>query len=112
MREENIEQQMDEFTSFPHQINAPNVDKKKRKAPFVNPYGVTIGDSYYDSMNSPLNHWSEEIDPAVMSGDEWVHETNDIGWNTSHNRKLMEENYYAKRKNFSHPTHDASYQTD
>ncbi|MFD1017961.1 DUF3905 domain-containing protein [Thalassobacillus hwangdonensis] len=108
----NSESQMEEYTSFPHQINAPVVPEEKKQKPFVNPYGVTIGDSYYDSMNSPLNHWSEEIDPAIMSGSEWVHPTNDIGWNTSHNRKLMETNYYEKRKNFSHPTHDVSQGTD
>ncbi|MBM7552985.1 DUF3905 domain-containing protein [Thalassobacillus pellis] len=112
MQRQNDDYQTNELDSFPHQINAPVMDGNKRQSTFVNPYGVTIGDSYYDSMNSPLNHWSEEIDPAVMAGPEWVHETNDIGWNTSFNRKLMEENYVAKRKNFSHPTHDSAYRTD
>ena len=44
----------------------------------MNPYDVVIGDSKYNSENSPLNNWSDEVDPAIMAGDEWIHPTNDI----------------------------------
>ena len=32
--------------------------------PFINSFGVTIGDSYYTSKDSPLENWSEETDPC------------------------------------------------
>lgn len=97
-----------------HQANAPvfeNVDDDERE-PFVNSQGVVIGDSFYDSDNSPLNHWSEETDPAIMSGDEWVHPTNDIGWNTAENRALVEKGEDPKDGRFMHPTKDVSYMKD
>lgn len=100
--------------SMPHQANAPvfeNVSDEERK-PFVNKYGVVIGDSNYDSANSPLNQWSEETDPAIMAGEEWVHPTNDIGWNTASNRQLAEEKESTKDSPFMHPTKDVSYLKD
>lgn len=105
---------MDEFPSLPHQIHAPSFRHTGRKIqkPFVNSYGVVIGDSYYNSTQSPLNHWSEEIDPEVMAGPEWVHPTNDIGWNTNENRQLLEQNTLNEPENFSHPYIDTSYSTD
>jgi Protein of unknown function (DUF3905) len=82
--------------TLPHQINAPSWKGTgiKMMKPFINEYGVIIGDSFYNSKQSPLNHWSDDIDPAIMAGDQWVHPTNDIGWNTSENRDLIE----AKKK--------------
>jgi hypothetical protein len=100
--------------TLPHQINAPifeNVSESERK-PFINSHGVVIGDSNYDSPNSPLNQWSEETDPAIMSGDEWIHPTNDIGWNTDVNRKLAEDGENPKDVPFMHPTKDVSYLKD
>ncbi|MGP4081887.1 DUF3905 domain-containing protein [Pseudalkalibacillus sp. R45] len=100
--------------TLPHQANAPvfeNVDKDKRK-PFVNYYGVTIGDSHYESENSPLENWSDETDPEIMSGDEWIHPYNDIGWNSTENRELAEENRIPKGSPFMHPTKDVSYARD
>lgn len=100
--------------TLPHQANAPvfkNVEEEERK-PFINSQGVVIGDSLYDSVSSPLNNWSEETDPAIMSGDEWVHPTNDIGWNTSENRELAEEGEDPTDGRFMHPTKDVSYMKD
>jgi hypothetical protein len=101
--------------TIPHQVNAPvfkNVDEEERK-PFINSHGVVIGDSLYESENSPLNNWSEETDPSIMSGDEWVHPTNDIGWNTSENRELAEDNANPNTDvPFMHPTRDVSYLKD
>ncbi|WLD93635.1 DUF3905 domain-containing protein [Alkalihalobacillus sp. AL-G] len=100
--------------TLPHQANAPvfdNVSEEDRK-PFVNEYGVTIGDSHYESENSPLNQWSDDTDPSVMSGDEWVHPYNDIGWNSSENRELAEEDRAPKGSPFMHPTKDVSYARD
>ena len=70
--------------TMPHQINSPSFEGTgiKMQPPFENKHGVVIGDSKYASPNSPLEKWSENTDPEIMAGDEWVHPTNDIGWNT------------------------------
>ncbi|WP_139492374.1 DUF3905 domain-containing protein [Brevibacillus dissolubilis] len=98
---------------FPHQIAAPSEHDSKmhKQEPFVNEFGVVIGDSFYDSPNSPLNQWSTDTDPSVMAGDRWVHPTNDIGWNTTENRELLED-HTAKDERFMHPTKDVSYGRD
>ncbi|WP_243385469.1 DUF3905 domain-containing protein [Bacillus kexueae] len=109
---------MKKGTSFPytlpHQMNAPNWEAsgKELEEPFINQYGVMIGDSDYDSEQSPLNHWSDEIDPAIMSGDEWVHPTNDIGWNTPENRQLVEKETLQTNGHFMHPNFDVGKHAD
>jgi hypothetical protein len=98
----------------PHQIDAPSFKGTgiKMQPPFVNKYGVVIGDSKYNSPNSPLNQWSENTDPSIMSGDEWVHPTNDIGWNTEENRELLEAKRRPQGVPFMHPSIDVSYEHD
>ncbi|WP_027416446.1 DUF3905 domain-containing protein [Aneurinibacillus terranovensis] len=98
----------------PHQARAPYVGQSQQDvdAPFTNEYGVVIGDSFYDSSNSPLNHWSEETDPAIMSGDQWVHPTNDIGWNTAENQELRQKGIVPQGGRFMHPTRDVGYRKD
>ena len=100
--------------TIPHQINAPSFEGTgiKMETPFVNKYGVTIGDSLYASESSPLENWSEDTDPAIMSGDEWVHPTNDIGWNTEENRELLESKRKPQAFPFMHPTKDVSQNAD
>jgi hypothetical protein len=87
-------------------------DKKNEKKPFVNKYGVVIGDHFYDSPDSPLNNWSKDTDPAIMSGDQWVHPTNDIGWNTRENQELLKKGKLSDKERFMHPTKDVSYLKD
>jgi hypothetical protein len=58
--------------------------------PFVNAYGVVIGDHEYASPHSPLENWSRETDPSVMAGAQWVHPYRDIGFRTRDNRLLFE----------------------
>jgi len=96
--------------TLPHQINAPSFKGTgiKMQPPFVNSFGVTIGDSYYTSEESPLENWSEKIDPAVMAGSEWVHPTNDIGWNTPENKELLENKKCPQARPFTHPINDVS----
>lgn len=100
--------------TMPHQIDAPDFKNShlSPKKPFTNEHGVVIGDSHYNSSASPLNHWSIDTDPAVMAGDEWVHPTNDIGWNTSENRELVEDQTLTHNARFMHGTKDTSYHTD
>lgn len=100
--------------TLPHQISAPDFknSKIKMEPPFVNQHGVVIGDSHYSSPNSPLEQWSEKTDPAIMSGDEWVHPTNDIGWNTPENRALLETKERPQSSIFMHPSKDVGYRKD
>lgn len=100
--------------TMPHQISAPDFKDTgiQMKPPFVNDYGVVIGDSHYASENSPLEQWSDETDPSIMAGDEWVHPTNDIGWNTTENRELIESKKPPKGYPFMHPTKDVSHGKD
>ncbi|GED29882.1 DUF3905 domain-containing protein [Brevibacillus centrosporus] len=95
--------------TLPHQISAPDFKNSTRsiQKPFVNEFGVVIGDSLYDSQESPINNWSTETDPSVMAGDQWVHPTNDIGWNSYENREMLEDKPFVGAR-FSHPTHDVS----
>lgn len=83
--------------TLPHQMNFPSFKGTgiKMEPPFVNEHGVVIGDSRYNSENSPLNNWSIDVDPAIMAGDQWVHPTNDIGWTSRENQEILEE---KKRK--------------
>jgi hypothetical protein len=74
------------------------------RAPFVNEYGAVIGDHDYESPNSPLERWSEKTDPAVMSGDQWVHPYKDIGFRTRENRDLFERGIAPASGLFMHPT--------
>ena len=94
--------------TLPHQISAPDYKNSSREIqkPFINEHGVVIGDSYYSSANSPLQQWDTDTDPAEMAGDEWVHPTNDIGWNSTENKELLED--IPPKGQFMHPTLDVS----
>lgn len=77
---------------------------------FVNEHGVVIGDHDYESPQSPLERWSEDTDPAVMAGDEWVHPFKDIGFRTEENREYFEKGVPPKGGIYMHPTHDVAYE--
>ncbi|WP_438447763.1 DUF3905 domain-containing protein [Gorillibacterium sp. sgz5001074] len=77
--------------------------------PFVNEYGVTIGDHDYDSPESPLNHWSKDTDPSIMAGDQWVHPFKDIGFHTQENRDYFEKGIPPQGGIFMHPDKDVAY---
>ncbi|MFC4809944.1 DUF3905 domain-containing protein [Paenibacillus sp. GCM10023250] len=79
------------------------------RGPFVNSSGVVIGDHMYESPQSPLSNWTEETDPAVMAGDEWVHPFKDAGFLTSENRDYFERGIPPKSGIFMHPDKDAAY---
>jgi hypothetical protein len=99
-------QRIDIDETLPHQMNAPSFKGTglKMQPPFLNSFGITIGDSHYTSKESPLENWSENTDPAVMAGSEWVHPTNDIGWNTTENNELLEDKRPPQAGLFMHPT--------
>ena len=100
--------------TLPHQIHAPSWKGTgmTMKEPFTNDFGVVIGDSNYNSDHSPLNKWSDDLDPAIMAGEQWVHPTNDIGWNTPENRELLEKKRKPNGVPFTHPDKDAGYSSD
>ncbi|HEY0827643.1 MAG TPA: DUF3905 domain-containing protein [Bacilli bacterium] len=77
---------------------------------FVNQYGVTIGDHMYESQESPLQQWSVETNPSMMSGDEWVHPFKDIGFQTEENRQYFEKGIAPQAGIFMHPDKDVAYE--
>ncbi|UJF32831.1 DUF3905 domain-containing protein [Paenibacillus hexagrammi] len=79
---------------------------------FVNEHGIVIGDHDYESANSPLEQWTEDTDPAVMAGDEWVHPYKDIGFQTAENRDYFEKGIAPQSGIFMHPDKDVAYEYD
>lgn len=64
-----------------------------------------------ENKETPLDHWSKEIDPAVMSGDEWVDIDDDFG-NKSEENEELKEGILTQSSIFMHPVHDVSYKKD
>ncbi|MBH5319097.1 DUF3905 domain-containing protein [Paenibacillus sp. GSMTC-2017] len=81
-------------------------------APFINSYGVLIGDHEYESDHSPLQNWSVDTDPAVMAGDEWVHPFKDIGFHSPVNREWFEEGLPPHQEGFTHPEENVVFGID
>ncbi|MDG5788205.1 DUF3905 domain-containing protein [Evansella sp. AB-P1] len=59
---------------------------------------------------TPLEHWNENIDPAIMSGDHWVEEEEAPLIDEEENRSRVPLETHAKNKmlpgeHFMHPTH-------
>ena len=108
------EPRMDIDGTLPHQASAPSFKGTgmEMQRPFINKYGVMIGDSNYQSPDSPLEKWTDDTDPSIMSGQEWVHPTNDIGWNSAENRQLLEEKKKPNAYPFMHPSIDTSMGED
>lgn len=81
------------------------------RKPFINEFGVTIGDHIYESPDSPLSQWTEETDPFVMAGDQWVHPFKDIGFQRDENRDYFEKGILpsAQGGRFMHPDKNASF---
>ncbi|MEF3306700.1 DUF3905 domain-containing protein [Paenibacillus sp. GYB003] len=81
------------------------------RKPFVNEFGVTIGDHIYESPDSPLSQWSKDTDPMVMTGDRWVHPFKDVGFHTAENRDYFENGIApsAQGGRFMHPDKDVAY---
>ncbi|MFV9511057.1 DUF3905 domain-containing protein [Tepidibacillus sp. LV47] len=76
---------------------------KKEKAEFAR--------KAMEKKETPLDHWSKEVDPAIMSGDEWVDKDDDFGNATTENKEL-EKGIFNQSGTFMHPTHDVSYGKD
>jgi hypothetical protein len=101
----------------PYEINFLPQFREDRgpEKPFINEHGVLIGDHVYESPNSPLEKWTENTDPAIMSGDQWVHPYKDIGFHTEENRDYFEKGILpdelSSGARFMHPDKDVAYDT-
>lgn len=99
---------MSDLDPFEIEFRSEFRDNRGPREPFVNSYGVVIGDHDYVSENSPLEQWSEETDPSIMAGDQWVHPFKDIGFRTRENRDLFERGIAPASALFMHPVHGVS----
>ena len=57
--------------------------------------------------DTPLEHWSTDIDPAIMAGDEWVE--NSVSSDPGSERIAEQQGGTTMGAPFMHPTHDATY---
>jgi hypothetical protein len=88
------------------------VEGRGPRKPFVNEFGVTIGDHIYESPESPLSQWTEQTDPFIMAGDQWVHPFKDVGFQTAENRDYFEKGIVPSSEGarFMHPDKNAAYE--
>lgn len=109
---ENGNGQQNQQNLDPYEINfLPEfLEGRGPREPFVNSHGVVIGDHMYESPESPLQQWTRDTDPAVMSGDEWVHPFKDIGFHTEENREYFERGIPPQGGMFMHPDKDVAYE--
>jgi hypothetical protein len=98
----------------PYEINFLPEFREGRgpRKPFVNSYGVVIGDHDYESPQSPLENWSTDTDPNVMAGEEWVHPYKDIGFHSSENRDYFEKGIPPRGGMFMHPDKNTAYELE
>lgn len=97
-----------ELDPFEIEFRAEFRDNPGPREPFVNEHGIVIGDHDYESPNSPLERWSSDTDPEMMSGEQWVHPYKDIGFLTPENRELFEKGIAPSAGLFMHPVHATS----
>lgn len=111
MDEGSIRDQTGQEDLDPFEINFLPEFRKGRgpRKPFVNSFGVVIGDHDYESENSPLEQWTTDTDPAVMAGDQWVHPFKDIGFHSNENRDYFEKGIPPQSGIFMHPDKNSAY---
>lgn len=85
-------------------------ENRGSKEAFINEHDVIIGDHEYESPHSPLQTWSLDTDPAVMAGDQWVHNFKDIGFHSEENRQYFESGIVPQGGMFTHPDKDVAYE--
>lgn len=62
--------------------------------------------------NTPLDNWSKDVDPYIMSGDKYVDNDHDLGSTRRENLELMNGTASPVMAPFMHPTHDTSMRND
>jgi hypothetical protein len=58
--------------------------------------------------NTPLDNWSKDVDPFIMSGDQYVDNEHDLGTTRRENLELLNGQRNPLIAPFMHPTHDVS----
>ncbi|KEO81077.1 DUF3905 domain-containing protein [Tumebacillus flagellatus] len=58
--------------------------------------------------NTPLDNWSKDTDPHILSGDKYVDNDHDLGTTRRENLELLGGNRNPVMAPFMHPQHDAS----
>ncbi|MCX7570708.1 DUF3905 domain-containing protein [Tumebacillus sp. DT12] len=58
--------------------------------------------------NTPLDNWSKDTDPFIMSGDKYVDNDHDLGTTRRENIELLNGQRNPVMAPFMHPTHDVS----
>lgn len=64
---------------------------------------------------TPLDYWSVEVNPAVMSGQQWVDNSRDPGSQTDENEEWNPEVWRRKilaGELFMHPVRDVTYRNE
>ena len=62
--------------------------------------------------DTPLDYWSTEIDPVIMSSDHWVDREVDPGFKRRENQELAQGDTSMLLAPFMHPMHDVTYRID
>jgi hypothetical protein len=109
----NVNDALDDTNDLdPFEINFLPQYKQGRgpRGPFINQSGVVIGDHEYVSAQSPIEQWTENTDPSVMAGDQWVHPYKDIGFQTKENREYFEQGIAPQAGIFMHPDKNVAYE--
>jgi hypothetical protein len=80
----------------------PRQDERKNRQ--------NINDDHPDApwRNTPLDNWSRDVDPSIMSGDKWVDNDHDLGTTRRENIEIMNGKASPVMAPFMHPTHDVS----
>ncbi|MGB8956860.1 MAG: DUF3905 domain-containing protein [Tumebacillaceae bacterium] len=84
---------MSEYNTNPRRTLRHQVDNNDRNAPW---------------RNTPLENWSRDTDPFIMSGGQWVNNEHDLGTTRRENLEILNGNRNPVMAPFMHPTHDTS----
>jgi hypothetical protein len=58
--------------------------------------------------NTPLDNWSKDTDPSILSGDQYVDNDHDLGTTRRENLERLAGQRNPVAAPFMHPTHDTS----
>jgi hypothetical protein len=69
-----------------------------------------VNDDHKDApwRNTALDNWSKDVDPFIMSGDQYVDNDHDLGTTRRENLELKSGTASRLMAPFMHPTHDVS----
>ncbi|MDB5084138.1 MAG: hypothetical protein JWN30_1024 [Bacilli bacterium] len=62
-------------------------------------------------QHTALENWSEQVDPFIMSGDQYEN-AHDPGYERTETQELLSGNKTGTFPPFMHPTHDVTYDVE